>query len=586
MTSRARVTRQQTQSRSRRLPSTPARSDPAPLLLASGLKAAQVAGLLTPYGIRDIAQADANIQAMAGEPHTRHQLADILRTLLESVARTADPDQALNHWERLLSGGVTRSTFLEYVRSSPRMLDLLCAIFGNSDSLAFTLIRDPTLIYWLAEQDVLSKPPSRQEMAEALHRNLANLITTELKLEALRRFRRREMLRIGVRDLLRLATVPQTTAALSDLASVLIHAAYEIVDADLRAQHGGPMYKDRHGRWVETGFAVIGMGKLGGHELNYSSDVDLIYVYESDAGETRSPGNGPSKARGRAGESISNEEYFELLARGLTQALANQTQEGYVFRVDLRLRAEGSVGRLARSLDEYARYYRTRGQVWERLALLKAWPVAGSADVGQTFVRLVEPFVFDAAGKRMDPASARSVVQEVRAVKDMIDEKIAGRGHERRNVKLGVGGIREIEFLVQTIQVIAGRVLPALLDRSTLGSLVRFERCGLLSARQRASLKEAYLFLRDIEHKLQMVHDLQTHALPETEEELQRCAVRMGYGSEDREATLRRFRADYARHTRVVHDAFRNLFHTSTRSTLLKAAMRAMQSSRTRGTAR
>ena len=150
----------------------------------------------------------------------------------------------------------------------------------------------------------------------------------------------------------------ETTASLSDLAALLIHAAYEIVDADLRRQYGRPMHKSRQGKWVETGFAVIGMGKLGGHELNYSSDVDLIYVYASHEGETRA-----TQAAAKAvAAGISNEEYFEILSRELTKALSEPTREGYVFRVDLRLRAEGSVGQLARSLDDYRKYYATRGR--------------------------------------------------------------------------------------------------------------------------------------------------------------------------------------------------------------------------------
>ena len=212
----------------------------------------------------------------------------ILPILLESISQTADPDQALNHWERLL-GSVTRSSFLDYLRSSPRMLELLCTMFGNSDALAFTLIRDPTLVYWLAEEGVLTKPPMRAGIEQALRKSIRHLTVKELKLDVVRRTKRREMLRIGVRDLLRLAPVPETTASLSDLASLLIQAAYEVVDTDLRHQYGVPMHKNRQGRWVETGFAVIGMGKLGGHELNYSSDVDVIYVYESHAGETRQP---------------------------------------------------------------------------------------------------------------------------------------------------------------------------------------------------------------------------------------------------------------------------------------------------------
>ncbi len=550
--------------------------DPTPVLLAPERTLEDVRAILSAYGLRDIDQADRNLQAMVAEPHHRLQLARILPILLESISKTADPDQALNHWERLL-GNVTRSSFLEYLRSSPRMLDLLCTIFGNSDALAFTVIRDPTLVSWLAEEGVLAKPPTRPGVEQALHKSVRHLTMKELKLDVVRRYRRREMLRIGVRDLLRLAAVPETTASLSDLAGLLIQAAYEIVDADLRQQYGVPMHRNRQGRWVETGFAVMGMGKLGGHELNYSSDVDLIYVYESHEGETR---HASGTKTGKAAVGISNEEYFEVLSRELTKALTEQTKEGSVFRVDLRLRAEGSVGQLARSLDEYEQYYATRGQVWERLALLKAWPVAGSQTVGASFVKMVKPFIFGTVPRKMTVQGALAVVQEVQAVKEMIDARMADRGHEHRNVKLGIGGIREIEFLVQTIQVLAGKQVPALLDRSTLGALGRFARYKLISNKDHQDLTAAYLFLRDVEHKLQMVHDLQTHALPDSREELERCAIRMGYHSDDQGQGVERFHADHRRHTEVVNRLFRALFSQPATSVLLKATLRLTSSRR------
>jgi glutamate-ammonia-ligase adenylyltransferase len=526
---------------------------------------------LSAYGLRDLDRADRNLDAMAGDPLQRWRLADILPMLMASISRTADPDQALNHWERMLAS-VSRTSFLDYLRTWPRMLDLLCMIFGNSDALAFTLIRDPTLVYWLAEEEVLSRPPTRKGMESALRKSIEHLTSKEVKLDALRRFRRREMLRIGVRDLLRLATVQETTDSLSDLACLLIHAAYEIVDADLKRQYGVPMHHDRQGRWVETKFTVIGMGKLGGHELNYSSDVDLIYIYESHDGETRAPRQG--RAAIPPGVGISNEEYFEILARELTRVLSEPTREGHVFRVDLRLRAEGSVGQLARSLGEYEKYYAARGQVWERLALLKASPVAGSYEVGQEFLTAVKRFVLG-TGEKMDCEKALTIIQDVRAVKDLIDAKMANRGHERRNVKLGIGGIREIEFLVQTIQVIAGKKLPGLLDRSTLGALERCARYRLISARERDELTAAYLFLRDVEHKLQMVHDLQTHALPESGIELERCAIRVGYDAGDRASATAQFLADHQRHTEVVRRVFLSFFAAPKTSPLLKAALRA-----------
>jgi glutamate-ammonia-ligase adenylyltransferase len=550
----------------------PDKPDPTPILLGEKRNAEGIRVILSAYGLRDLGQADRNLDAMAGDPIQRRQLADILPMLLESIARTADPDQALNHWERMMAS-VSRTSFLDYLRTWPRMLDLLCVIFGNSDALTFTLIRDPTVVYWLAEEDVLARPPTRKGMERALYTSIGHLTSKESKLDALRRFQRREMLRIGVRDLLRLSTVPETTSALSDLACLLIHAAYEVVDADLRQQYGIPMHQNRQRRWVETKFVVIGMGKLGGHELNYSSDVDLIYLYESHDGETRAP-------RGRrtaipAGVGISNEEYFEILARELTRVLVEPTREGYVFRVDLRLRAEGSVGQLARSLEEYQKYYTTRGQVWERLALLKAWPVAGSHDVGQAFLKLVKPFVLG-AGNTMDRANALAIVQDVRVVKDMIDAKMTNRGHGQRNVKLGTGGIREVEFFVQTVQALAGRKVPALLDRSTLGSLNRLAQKKLISIEDRDALTAAYLFLRDVEHKLQMVDDLQTHSLPESSEELERCAVRIGYGGEDRMKAAELFHDDHHRHTEMVHRTFRSFFIEPTTSPVFKATLKAI----------
>jgi [glutamine synthetase] adenylyltransferase / [glutamine synthetase]-adenylyl-L-tyrosine phosphorylase len=456
-------------------------------------------------------------------------------------------------------------------------VDLVCTIFGNSNALAFTLVRDPLLLYWLAQQNVLSTAPTKAGMERTIRQSLENVTATDLKLDALRAFRRREMLRIGVRDLLRLADVEETTASLSDLASVLIDAAYRIVDADLRAQFGIPMHRNRQGRWVETGFTVIGMGKLGGHELNYSSDVDVLYVCESHEGETRSAASGRVKAKGPVQGGLSNEEYFEILARELTKVLTEQTHEGYLYRVDLRLRAEGSVGQLTRSLDEYAKYYRTRGQAWERLALLKSWPIAGSQEVGRSFIKMVRPFVLAPSSKRLDVEQGLAIVEEVRSVKERIDAKMAERGQEQRNVKLGGGGIREIEFFVQTIQVLAGHRLPGVLDRGTIGSLARLHNASILSAKQQSGLTRAYQFLRDVEHKLQMVNDLQTHALPDRQDKLERCAIRMGYTGASRSAALKQFQADHAAHRTVVHDIFRSFFETPKTSTMLKKTFRLIR---------
>ena len=237
-----------------------------------------------------------------------------------------------------------------------------------------------------------------------------------------------------------------------------------------------------------------------------------------------------------------------------------------------RLRAEGAVGRLARPLSGYRRYYSTRGQGWERLALLKAWPVAGDPAVGRAFLRLVQPFVFPA----LRAGDEDVLFKEVREIKEMIDGKIADRGEAGRNVKLGTGGIREIEFIVQAIQVACGGRLAGIRDRNTLAALERFRRHGLLSSVETRRLGEAYRFLRDVEHKLQMVHDLQTHALPETREEIARCAVRLGYAPEARSALAERFMAEHQRHTAYVNQVFRGLFYAA-RSRLLSAVRKVMK---------
>lgn len=524
------------------------RDDVRRLLLASRLERDVVAVLLKPYGFTDAARADANIQSMAGEPRSRELLAAFLKELLDAVAETADPDQALTHWDRFLQTAGNRISLFQYLASAPRILHLLCALFGNSPYLAQTLIRDPLLVYWLAEEQVLIRCPSRRELGRVVQSMLANVIALELKLDALRRFKRREMLRIGVRDLLRLSSVRETTAALSDLASVAIQAAYEIVDHDGRQRYGKPMHQDRAGKWRDTGFTVIGMGKLGGGELNYSSDVDLIYVYASENGQTR-----PIKGQ-RQTVSIPNEEYFEYLARDLTKALAEHTHEGMVFRVDLRLRPEGTVGSLAGSLARYQQYYRTRGQGWERQAMLKARPIAGNETVGKAFLRMIRPFIF---GSINPPDGREGIIEQVKRIKGMIDEKMSDRGHERRNVKLGIGGIREIEFLVQALQMLYGARLPSILDSNTLGALERFRQNRVLSSEECQELTKAYVFLRDVEHKLQMVNDVQTHALPDSPEELARCAIRLGYASSDREKAKADFLKDHRSHTARVNGLFK-----------------------------
>ena len=519
--------------------------DPTPILLSPGLQAEETRRLLKPYRFQSPSRADANLQSMAGGPQPRQALAKVLKELLACAASTADPDQAINEWERYVATGIQRVQLYQYLEQAPWMLHLLSTVFGNSPAMAETCIRDPLLIYWLGEEKIMGRYPTFARLERLLRSTLAAFQTTALKLEAIRRFKRREMLRIGIRDLLRIADLPETVSCLSHLASLVIQTSFELIANDVTARYGVPSHRNRRGEVKETGFVVLGMGKLGGGELNYSSDVDLVYLSESSAGHTQAM-SGQQR--------VSNEMFFETLARELTQALSVATQEGALFRVDLRLRPEGAVGPLARSLDEAMAYYRTRGRNWERLAFLKAWPVAGDKRAGRSFMRRMHRFVYE--WKHETP---EEVLTTIHSLKGQIHHKMNRRGETTRNVKLGTGGIREIEFIVQSMQVRHAAAAPRILTRNTLLALNRLKEAGLLSQALSQQLNKDYQFLRDVEHKLQMVDDLQTHLLPQDPLELERCAVRLGYPKSLGPTAAKQFLSDFKACTQRVNQAFETL---------------------------
>ena len=507
---------------------------PKDLLLAPRLTDAEVAAILTPYGFQDCRRADANLQAMAEDPVTRRRLAGLLDVLLGHLADSADPDQALDYFERFAKAGGSTNALLSHLEASPVTMHLLATVFGSSPFLSQILIRNPEYLYWASSPEILERVRDRRDLETESSRMLRPARSPERRLDILRRLKRRELLAIGVRDLLRKATVEETAAALSVLAAVLIEHAHAVCRDSLRRRHGEP----------RSGFAVLAMGKLGGGELNFSSDVDLIYLCGADSGVTAGTRTG-----GRASR-IPAEHYFLRLAQELTAALSDVTNEGYLFRVDLRLRPEGNAGRIVESFQQCRRYYRgARGQGWERLALIKTAPVAGDKTLGRRFLAMVQPFIYQ-------QSSPTEVFADVRRIKGMIDDKMAQRGQTVRNVKLGTGGIREIEFLIQALQAVFGRKRPAIRERNTVKALGKLLRARLLSSEEHRRLVDAYWFLRDVEHKLQMVEEQQTHTLPADPQEIRRCALRMGYRDSDEAEAQELFLGDYARHTAMVHEVF------------------------------
>jgi [glutamine synthetase] adenylyltransferase / [glutamine synthetase]-adenylyl-L-tyrosine phosphorylase len=505
------------------------------LLLAPQLDSATVAQLLRPYGLKDPVRADANLQTVATEPSERQLLATILEQLLVSIAHSANPDQALTYFERFARSGLNKPQLLSYLAGSPQALETLIKSLGGSSYMAEILIRDPQLFYWVTDPQILERPRRKREIQRDILSTAKALSAESQRLDYLRFLKRREMLHIGVRDLLRISSVEGTWTSLSILAEALISGAYAISAAALREEFGitGPM---------PTRFTVLAMGKLGGGELNFSSDVDLMYLYEASTDEAHG---------------LSATEYARRLSQKITQGLNSFTGEGYVYRVDLRLRPEGKAGNIADSLEGYRRYYQRRLAAWERLALLKAWPVAGSRQLGAAFLKTAEEFIYSGSFDR-------EALQNILHMKRKIDEKAANQRRGARNVKLGPGGIREIELVAQSLQACYGKRMPQLRKRNTVSALQALCSERLLSEEEYDSLSRAYVFLRDVENKLQMVQDAQTHWLPIADDELAACVRLLGYGKDQNpEEALEAFERDYRLHTNRVNRIFEDLLGTS-----------------------
>ncbi|MCX8073186.1 MAG: bifunctional [glutamate--ammonia ligase]-adenylyl-L-tyrosine phosphorylase/[glutamate--ammonia-ligase] adenylyltransferase [Candidatus Binatia bacterium] len=449
--------------------------------------------------------------------------------LPELLARAADPATALTNLERLVE---LEPHALEEYYEQAWWVDLI-TLLGASPSLA----------NWLASQGaewVRAFTDARQapRLSAAQHVDrLASIVTLPWGefADALRRYRHREYLRIGLHDLVHDYSVETTWTELSELAQGVVECAYRWARCRLEGDYG-PLL-DGSGRLAP--FVVLGMGKLGGGELNFSSDIDLVYLYECDASQSQGGPQGTLDARA----------YFTRLAEGLTRALQEVTSCGFAFRVDLRLRPDGVNGPLVNSVSNALLYYESYGQTWERTALLKARPISGVLELGERFLYEVRPFVFR---RYLDFAT----LADMQRMKGQIEAQLVRKGDEY-NVKLGRGGIREIEFLVQTMQIVHGGRDERVRCRPTLEALERLATCRYLPSDDARALADAYRFLRDVEHKLQIETQRQTHTLPEAPLKQEILARRLGYSGE---VARDEFRRELGRHTASVRAAFEKLF--------------------------
>jgi glutamate-ammonia-ligase adenylyltransferase len=358
---------------------------------------------------------------------------------------------------------------------------------------------------------------------------------------ALRRHKHREYLRIGARDLLPSVTMEETVRELSALAEASLEAAYGFCRAETEREFGQLLLP---GKGTPSRFVILGMGKLGGGELNFSSDIDVIFLYEQD--ERESSGGSKGKADPR--------HFFTTVGKKIIQAMGKVTEDGFVFRIDLRLRPMGSSGPLVQSVGSAMLYYESWGQCWERAALIKARPAAGDKELGVSFLKEIEPFIYR---RYLD----YTTVDELRHMKTRIENELLRGDGKKRNVKLGYGGIREIEFFTQALQLVNGGYEPKLRSPSTLPALVELARHKFISPDVRDKLTEAYRFLRQAEHKVQIVQEAHAHSIPDGKDAEQAYARRLGYRRKGKQSERELFWRDHRRHTNTVRNIFDRLFH-------------------------
>ena len=419
-----------------------------------------------------------------------------LGVLRQLLPQSPDPDAALDRLERFLALG---EEGIATVRGSAKRLHAALTVFAFSNFLTDVLVKRPQLLIWALEPVRFN----RVLRAEEMRADLAWIdpeMPDEKAALILARFRNMQILRIGLRDLLGVAELGAVTLEISNLADALLEGAHDHLRSQLVRRFGRPLTPAGDVQ-IEGRFVVLALGKLGGRELNYSSDIDLMYLHTGD-GLTAGP------------VTIPNHDFYQQLATRLTKLLSLMTAEGFCYRVDLRLRPEGSAGDLVCSLDAAVAYYNSRARDWELQMLIKARPAAGDLKLGATMLQMVRPLTYSTT-------TDFSLIERVSESRDRIQQQRRLRSREKKiDVKLAHGGIRDIEFLAQCLQRLHGGKDPFVRSGGTLFALHRLHEKNHLSSSDYAALSSAYHFLRTCEHRLQLLDNRQTHTTPRDPEQL------------------------------------------------------------------
>jgi [glutamine synthetase] adenylyltransferase / [glutamine synthetase]-adenylyl-L-tyrosine phosphorylase len=487
--------------------------------------------------VANLPAALANFTRMADNGVTLDLLMQISEQFAASAPTLADPDMAINNLERFIATSRNPMATAALFERDPDALPNLLQIFSTSQYLSDLLVADQEAydLLRMTEGQAVARPAIVDEIVSEVRslRNYNEVLTS------LRRFKRRETLRIAYGDIVRNQPVETVVRQISYLADAIVEAALDFARRHLQEQYGQPLRADGE----RSRFIVLGLGKLGGTELNYSSDIDLIFLYEQD---------GQTDAR----RTVSNQEYFERLCKEVVRLLTEATDLGAAYRVDLRLRPDGSHGAICMSFDSTLSYYDVKGRTWERQAFIKARTIAGDRSLGIDLLARLEPWIYR---KYLSLAD----ITGIKSLKRRIEHRVEREGGDLRNVKTGHGGIRDIEFVIQFLQLLNGGALPEVRTGNTLDAIARLEKAGSLTPDERTKLEDNYNVLRKLEHRLQIMFDLKTHMLPDDKEELGRLAVRMGYVGTRHRSPLQSFRDDFTRRTRQNREMLDHLLHNA-----------------------
>jgi len=469
---------------------------PADLALGRRLPEPDVESLLHSAGLAELERARVNLTSLAGSGEQRDLFSELVGLAWPLLAAASDADMALNNWDRYVGAVGNPVRHFRSLLRQPAKLDLMLNVFSASQFLAEILIRTPAFLEWSLDRSVVGGERSEEAMLADLRNELAD---DQDRKTALRWYRQREILRIGTRDICLGVSMEVITREISSLAAAIVRA-----DLDVLLEETPDL---------QDAFCILAFGKLGGRELNYSSDIDLLGVFDDGT-------VGPD-AGGRL---------VSVLDR-LRDDLSSRTSHGHVFRVDYRLRPHGRSGALVQGTSAVERYYQTAAAAWEHQALLKLSPVAGNLQVGSDLLERIKPGWVS----RWDTESVTESIRRMRTE--------AIRQSERRgdDIKSGHGSIRDVEFTIQGLQMINAAVHPSILTGNTFEAIRRLESVGVLMPETAAHFAKTYELLRRVEHFLQIYEDRQEHSLPNTDRRL-RSLARLISGGTDPDTALSELR--------------------------------------------